>query len=106
VTALLTALGRQLPVVSDSPGFVSTRVCEYASRAGESSMPNLGVAAVLAKHVSAGHAARGASTAVQILASVGLQDGHVLTRAYRDAKAMEIIAGSNEICRLIPQSTP
>jgi len=59
-------------------------------------MPDLGVATVLAKHVSAGHAARGASSAVQVLGSVGLQDGHVVARAYRDAKAMEIIAGSNE----------
>jgi methoxymalonate biosynthesis protein len=69
-------------------------------------MPDLGVAAVLAKHVSAGHAARGASTAVQVLALVGLQDGHVVARAYRDAKAMEIIAGSNEICQLILRSMP
>jgi alkylation response protein AidB-like acyl-CoA dehydrogenase len=83
------------------PGFVSIRVCEYASRCWESSMPNLGVAAVLAKHVSAGHAARSASTAVQVLASAGAQDGHVVAGAYRDAKAMEIIAGSNEICQLI-----
>ena len=47
-----------------------------------------------------------ASTAVQVLASVGLQDGHVVARAYGGAKATEIIAGSNEICQLIPQSTP
>jgi methoxymalonate biosynthesis protein len=59
------------------------------------------VAAVLAKHVSAGHAARSASMAVQVLASAGAQDGHVVARAYRDAKLMEIIEGSNEICQLI-----
>jgi methoxymalonate biosynthesis protein len=56
---------------------------------------------VLAKHVSAGHAARGASTAVQVLGSAGATDGHVVARAYRDAKLMEIIEGSNEICQLI-----
>lgn len=59
------------------------------------------MAAVLAKHVSAGHAARSAATAVQVLASAGAQDGNVVARAYRDAKLMEIIEGSNEICQLI-----
>jgi methoxymalonate biosynthesis protein len=80
---------------------VSTRVCEYASQCWESASPDMVVAAVLAKHVSAGHAARSAATAVQVLGSAGAQDGHVVTRAYRDAKLMEIIEGSNEICQLI-----
>jgi methoxymalonate biosynthesis protein len=80
---------------------VSTRVCEYASQRWDASMPDMGVAAVLAKHVSAGQAARSASAAVQVLASAGTRDGHVVARAYRDAKAMEIIEGSNEICQLI-----
>jgi methoxymalonate biosynthesis protein len=69
-------------------------------------MPDLGVAAVLAKHVSTGHAGRGRVHGGSVLASVGLQDGHVVARAYRDAKAMEIIAGSNEICQLILWSMP
>ncbi|MBO2456931.1 acyl-CoA dehydrogenase family protein [Actinomadura violacea] len=80
---------------------VSTRVCEHASRAWESGSPDLVIEAVLAKHVSAGHAARSAATAVQLLASAGAEDGHTAARAYRDAKLMEIIEGSNEICRLI-----
>jgi methoxymalonate biosynthesis protein len=80
---------------------VSTRVCEHASRCWESASPDMVVAAVLAKHVSAGHAALSASIAVQVLASAGAQDGHVVARAYRDAKLMEIIEGSNEICQLI-----
>jgi alkylation response protein AidB-like acyl-CoA dehydrogenase len=80
---------------------VSTRVCEHASKCWESASPDMVVAAVLAKHVSAGHAARSASMAVQVLASAGAQDGHVVARAYRDAKLMEIIEGSNEICQLI-----
>jgi methoxymalonate biosynthesis protein len=80
---------------------VSTRVCEYASQRWASASPDMVVAAVLAKHVSAGHAARSAATAVQVLASAGGQDGHVVARAYRDAKLMEIIEGSNEICQLI-----
>jgi alkylation response protein AidB-like acyl-CoA dehydrogenase len=80
---------------------VSTRVCEYASERWESSSPDMVVAAVLAKHISAGHAAGSAATAVQVLASAGAQDGHTVARAYRDAKLMEIIEGSNEICQLI-----
>jgi methoxymalonate biosynthesis protein len=80
---------------------VSTRVCEHASRCWDSASPDMVIAAVLAKHVSAGHAARGAAIAVQVLASAGAQDGHVVARAYRDAKLMEIIEGSNEICQLI-----
>jgi methoxymalonate biosynthesis protein len=79
----------------------STRVCEHASQAWEAASPDMVVAAVLAKHVSAGYAARSAATAVQVLASAGSQDGHVVARAYRDAKMMEIIEGSNEICQLI-----
>ena len=80
---------------------VSTRVCEYASDCWQSSSPDMPIATVLAKHVSAGHAARSAATAVQVLASAGVRDGHVVARAYRDAKLMEIIEGSNEICELI-----
>jgi alkylation response protein AidB-like acyl-CoA dehydrogenase len=59
------------------------------------------IATVLAKHVSAGNAARGAASAVQMLASAGARDGHVVARAYRDAKLMEIIEGSNELCQLM-----
>ena len=36
-----------------------------------------------------------------LLASAAARDGHVIARAYRDAKMMEIIEGSNEICQLI-----
>lgn len=80
---------------------ISTRVCEYASACWDSASPEVGVATVLAKHVSAGHAARSASAAVQVLGSAGARDGHVVARAYRDAKVMEIIEGSNEISQLI-----
>lgn len=80
---------------------VATRACEHASRLWESSSPDMGIAAVLAKHVSATEAARVASAAVQVLGSAGTQDDHVTARAYRDAKLMEIIEGSNEISQLI-----
>jgi methoxymalonate biosynthesis protein len=80
---------------------VSTRMCEHASRCWDSGTPDMVMATVLAKHVSAGNAARGAASAVQILASAGVHDGHVVARAYRDAKLMEIIEGSNELCQLL-----
>jgi methoxymalonate biosynthesis protein len=80
---------------------VSTRICEHASACWAAASPDMVVAAVLAKHVCAGYAAKSASTAVQVLASAGALDGHVVARAYRDAKLMEIIEGSSEICQLI-----
>ncbi|MFC8725400.1 acyl-CoA dehydrogenase family protein [Streptomyces bacillaris] len=80
---------------------VATRVCEYAGRCWDEGSPDQVVATVLAKHVSATQAARGAATAVQVLASAGSRDGHSVARAYRDAKLMEIIEGSNELCRLM-----
>ena len=80
---------------------VATRTCEHASRCWDSGSPEVVVATVLAKYVSATQAARGAAAAVQVLGSAGAQDGHVVARAYRDAKLMEIIEGSNEICQLM-----
>ncbi len=79
----------------------ATRVAEHAARCWDAHSPELVTAAVLAKHVAATGAARGAATAVQVLASAGAEDGHVVARAYRDAKLMEIIEGSNEICELL-----
>jgi methoxymalonate biosynthesis protein len=78
----------------------ATRVCEHASRCWDANAPELVTSAVLAKHLAAGNAARGAGSAVQVLGSAGARDGEVVARAYRDAKLMEIIEGSNEICQL------
>ncbi|MCX4679650.1 acyl-CoA/acyl-ACP dehydrogenase [Streptomyces sp. NBC_01433] len=80
---------------------VATRACEHASRCWDENAADLTTAIVLAKYVSARHAATGAAAAVQVLASAGAQDGHIVARAYRDAKLMEIIEGSNEVCQLI-----
>ncbi|MCQ8833961.1 acyl-CoA dehydrogenase family protein [Streptomyces malaysiensis] len=79
----------------------ATRVCEHASHRWDEGSPDMVTAAVLAKHVGATQAAAAAATAVQVLASAGASDGHVVARAYRDAKLMEIIEGSNELCRLM-----
>jgi methoxymalonate biosynthesis protein len=80
---------------------VAAKVCRYASDCWESSSPDLVIAAVLAKHVSATQAMHGATSAMQVMASAGASDGHVVARAYRDAKLMEIIEGSSEICQLL-----
>lgn len=80
---------------------VATQACEHASRCWDAGSPEQVIAAVHAKYVSARGAARGAAAAVQVLGSAAAQDGHVVARAYRDAKLMEIIEGSNEICQLI-----
>ncbi|MGX1885875.1 acyl-CoA dehydrogenase family protein [Streptomyces sp. NPDC055287] len=80
---------------------VATQSCAHASSCWDAGSPEMVVATVLAKHVSAGNAAKGAAAAVQVMASAAAQDGHVVARAYRDAKLMEIIEGSNEICQLI-----
>ncbi|WP_075660907.1 acyl-CoA dehydrogenase family protein [Streptomyces acidiscabies] len=79
----------------------ATRVSEHASRCWDAGAPDQVAATVLAKYLSSGHAVRGAASAVQVLASAGATDGHVVARAYRDAKLMEIIEGSSEICQLI-----
>nr|ADR01057.1 Noc-8 [Nocardia sp. ATCC 202099] len=79
----------------------ATYTCAEASAAWDERSPRQAIAAVLAKHVASGGAARGAASAVQVLASAGAADGHVVARAYRDAKLMEIIEGSTEISQLI-----
>lgn len=79
----------------------STRLCEHASRSWDDGTPQQVTAAVAAKHFAATQAARGAASAVQVLASAGARDGHVVARAYRDAKLMEIIEGSSEISQLL-----
>lgn len=80
---------------------VATRACEYASRCWDENAADLSAAVVLAKYVGAGQAAKGAAAAVQVLASAGVREAHVVARAYRDAKLLEIIEGSNEMCQLV-----
>lgn len=80
---------------------IATRMCEHASRSWDEGSPDAVTATVLAKHVAATRATAGAAAAVQVLASAGSHDGHPVARAYRDAKLMEIIEGSSEICQLM-----
>ncbi|MGW0890106.1 acyl-CoA dehydrogenase family protein [Saccharopolyspora sp. NPDC002578] len=80
---------------------VATRMCEHAADRWDEGSPDAVMATVLAKKVSAVNAAAGASAAVQLLASAGARDGHPVARAYRDAKLMEIIEGTTELCQLM-----
>ncbi|MET9258621.1 acyl-CoA dehydrogenase family protein [Amycolatopsis sp. NPDC004079] len=80
---------------------IATRLCEHASACWDTRSPELVVATVLAKQVAAEQAVRGAATAAQVLASAGAHGGHVVARAHRDAKLMEIIEGTAEISQLI-----
>ncbi|MEV6819715.1 acyl-CoA dehydrogenase family protein [Nocardiopsis dassonvillei] len=80
---------------------IATRACEHASGRWEAGSPDMVTATVLAKHVSATHAVSGASAALQVLASAGARDGHTVARAHRDARMMEIIEGSSEMCTLL-----
>jgi methoxymalonate biosynthesis protein len=38
---------------------------------------------------------------MQVLGSAAARTDHVVARAYQDAKLMEIIEGSNEMCQLM-----
>jgi alkylation response protein AidB-like acyl-CoA dehydrogenase len=80
---------------------VAIRVCEHASRCWDSGSPDMVTATVLAKLVSSTQAVQGSAAAVQVLGSAAANDGHVVARAYRDAKLMELIEGSTEICQLM-----
>ncbi|GAA0223654.1 acyl-CoA dehydrogenase family protein [Cryptosporangium japonicum] len=77
------------------------RACEYASERWDAGSAEMVIATVVAKHVSATNAARASSAAVQVLASAGARQGHLVSRAHRDAKLMEIIEGTTEICQLV-----
>ncbi|WP_016823069.1 acyl-CoA dehydrogenase family protein [Streptomyces viridosporus] len=80
---------------------VATRACEHASALWDANASDAVTATVLAKHVSATQAAQGAASAVQVLASAGADNSCLVARAYRDAKLMEIIEGSNELCQVM-----
>jgi alkylation response protein AidB-like acyl-CoA dehydrogenase len=78
----------------------ATHTCVHASRCWDEGTPETVEATLLAKHYAATAAARGAASALQVMGSAAALDGHPVARAYRDAKLMEIIEGSAEICQL------
>jgi alkylation response protein AidB-like acyl-CoA dehydrogenase len=80
---------------------IATLACAHASARWDEGAPDQAVATVLAKQIATRQAVDGAARAVQLLASAGARDDHVVARAYRDAKLMEVIEGSTEICQLL-----
>ena len=80
---------------------IAARACEHAGDLWEQGSPDMVTATVLAKHLSATRAVTGANAALQILASAAAADDHPVARALRDARLMEIIEGSSEMCTLI-----
>ncbi|GAA2691342.1 MULTISPECIES: acyl-CoA dehydrogenase family protein [Actinosynnema] len=80
---------------------IAARASEHASALWDAGSPDGAVAAVQAKYLASREAAAGAARAVQLLGSAGASDGHVVARAHRDAKLMEIIEGTSEICQLV-----
>ncbi|MFD4509065.1 acyl-CoA dehydrogenase family protein [Streptomyces sp. NPDC058457] len=80
---------------------IATRACEHASALWDANATDAVTAVILAKHVGATQAAQGAAAAVQVLASAGADNSSLVARAYRDAKLMEIIEGSNELCQVM-----
>ena len=76
------------------------RLCEHAARSWDARAAEHVTAALVAKHVGATQAVATARAAVQLHGNTGAHDGHPVARAHRDAKLMEIIEGSSEICQL------
>jgi methoxymalonate biosynthesis protein len=77
----------------------AARACEHASDRWDAGSVEVAAAVVLAKYISARLAGQAAAAAVQVLGAAAARDGHVVARAYRDAKVMEIIEGTTEICQ-------
>lgn len=78
---------------------VVLRMCEYAAGCWRDKALELPAAALTAKYEGSTRAAAAAASAIQVLASA-VEDGHPVARAHRDAKLMEIIEGSTEMCQL------
>ena len=72
-------------------------VCEHAARQRDS-RPRPDVT-VLAKYTAATTAARVTRDTVQVLGAAGCAPGSMAERFFRDAKIMQIIEGSDEICQ-------
>jgi methoxymalonate biosynthesis protein len=79
----------------------ATLACERAAEGVDARSPEAHIDVVLAKHIAARSSVAGASRAMQVLASAGMDDAGLISRAYRDSKVMELIEGSNEICELM-----
>lgn len=76
-------------------------LCEAAAEARQARRPAALMATNTAKYFAARAAVRAASDAVQIHGAAGLGPDLPVQRYYRDAKAFELIEGSNEIQQML-----
>lgn len=76
-------------------------LCEAAAEARQARTPTAVIATNTAKYFASRAAVRAASDAVQIHGAAGLGPELPVQRYYRDAKAFELIEGSNEIQQIL-----
>ena len=76
-------------------------LCEAAAEARQARTPSALMATNTAKYFASRAAVRAASDAVQIHGAAGLGPDLPVQRYYRDAKAFELIEGSNEIQQML-----
>lgn len=75
-------------------------VCNQAGYSLATAQPNALVQTFEAKYVASRVAMRAARQAVQLHGAAGCLDSSAVSRLFRDAKVMEIIEGTNEICQV------
>ncbi|RSN45179.1 acyl-CoA dehydrogenase [Amycolatopsis sp. WAC 04197] len=80
---------------------LATLACLRAGGSVDARSPAAVMDVVLAKHVAAREAVSASSHAMQVIASAGVKDDGLVARAYRDAKMLELIEGTNEMCELM-----
>jgi len=93
-------LVRSLLARSVTDTAASRELCLRAARVRTEGAPEALVETVLAKYRAAEAAAAVADRAVQIQGATGCAPDSLAARCYRDAKVMEIIEGSAQVCEL------
>ncbi|HYQ68256.1 acyl-CoA dehydrogenase family protein [Actinophytocola sp.] len=76
------------------------QLCLAASRARDAGEPGAVATTVMAKYAAARAAASSSRDAVQLLGSAGCAGDSRAGRFFRDAKVMQIIEGSDQVCEL------
>lgn len=79
----------------------ATELCRATASAWDAGSADLGIRVVAAKYFASRSARMAAEAAVQLHGSYAASDGHVVARAYRDSKLMEVIEGSNEVAAML-----
>lgn len=79
----------------------ATELCRATASAWDAGSADVGTRVVAAKYFASRSARVAAEAALQIHGSYAATDGHVVARAYRDSKLMEVIEGSNEVAAML-----